>query len=172
MILLCVTPSGKEVPLRWCSWYAAVPSMPPGTTGRLEKKKQKKYSRSLRLLGLSHVMLKKCQTTEQKHCHIAWECYAHDPHTYLDNTGVILLLFLLCRLLVIMQKSCPRFLCHFGTLCVSINCWDQIPYTLVLNETLHATLSPVILLVLSVSGDKACSPLLAESSQCHFLNKF
>lgn len=33
-----------------------------------------KRSSSLRLFGLNHVMQKLCQTTEQKHCHIVWEC--------------------------------------------------------------------------------------------------
>lgn len=92
MILLCVTLSGEEVSCCWCSWYAAAPGMPPSTTEGWKKKY--KYSRSLRLLGLSHVMLKLCQTTEQKHCHIVWESVwlcIWPPPLHADNISVTIL---------------------------------------------------------------------------------
>lgn len=63
--------------------------------------------------------------------------------------------------------SAPFFI--FNYLMVEIKYWT--PWFIMKLFILFVTLL-LNLLRPSVSGDKACSPLLAESSQCHFLNKF
>lgn len=161
MILLCVTLSGEEVSGCWCSWYSAVPSMPPGTT----EKNPDKYSSFLRLLGQSHVIQKLRQKKQNKRsailCESATKCICPPPLP----ADII---FKVCH-------PNPPFSYHHKLcaiphcLAVYIKYWK--PWFLIL---LFACTFVCCYFIECecVSGDKACSPLLAKSSQCHFLNKF
>lgn len=69
MILLCVTLSGGKVSWCWCSWYAAVPSMPPG-------KKMFQFSKTLWLEPCDAEIMPNNRTKALSHCVRVW-LYVH-----------------------------------------------------------------------------------------------